>query len=53
MKVRYGIGRTVRNGLNFTERDFGVRGAVGVFGVYRVRVSYDKSTSMLLYNAVD
>jgi len=29
--VKYdGIGRTVRNGLNFTERGFGVRGAVGV-----------------------
>ena len=25
-----GIGRTVRNGLNFTERGFGIRGAVGV-----------------------
>jgi 2-dehydro-3-deoxygluconokinase len=25
-----GIGRTVRNGLNFTERGFGVRGAMGV-----------------------
>src|SRR3954471_18277594 len=25
-----GIGRTVRNGLNFTERGFGVRDAVGV-----------------------
>ena len=25
-----GIGRTVRNGLNFTERGYGVRGAVGV-----------------------
>ena len=25
-----GIGRTVRNGLNFTERGFGVRGTVGV-----------------------
>src|SRR5690606_42116414 len=25
-----GIGRKVRNGLNFTERGFGVRGAVGV-----------------------
>ena len=24
-----GIGRTIRNGLNFTERGFGVRGAVG------------------------
>ncbi|WP_205474019.1 sugar kinase [Nocardioides sp. SYSU D00038] len=29
--VKYdGIGRTVRNGLNFTERGFGVRGALGV-----------------------
>lgn len=25
-----GIGRTVRNGVNFTERGFGIRGAVGV-----------------------
>lgn len=25
-----GIGRKVRNGLNFTERGFGIRGAVGV-----------------------
>src|SRR5262245_51456590 len=25
-----GIGRTVRNGLNFTERGFGLRGAIGV-----------------------
>ncbi|MDR2675949.1 MAG: sugar kinase [Opitutaceae bacterium] len=25
-----GMGRTVRNGLNFTERGFGIRGAVGV-----------------------
>jgi 2-dehydro-3-deoxygluconokinase len=25
-----GIGRSVRNGLNFTERGFGIRGAVGV-----------------------
>jgi 2-dehydro-3-deoxygluconokinase len=25
-----GIGRTVRNGLNFTERGFGIRGAVGI-----------------------
>ena len=24
-----GIGRTVRNGLNFTERGFGIRGALG------------------------
>src|ERR1019366_8166235 len=29
-KVYDGIGRTVRNGLNFTERGFGLRGAVGV-----------------------
>lgn len=29
--VKYdGIGRSVRNGLNFTERGFGIRGAVGV-----------------------
>jgi 2-dehydro-3-deoxygluconokinase len=29
--VRYdGLGRTVRNGLNFTERGFGIRGAQGV-----------------------
>lgn len=25
-----GVGRTVRNGLNFTERGFGIRGAVGL-----------------------
>jgi 2-dehydro-3-deoxygluconokinase len=25
-----GIGRTVRNGLNFTERGFGIRGAMGI-----------------------
>ena len=30
LRVPYdGVGRTVRNGLNFTERGFGVRGAVG------------------------
>ncbi|MDN4473047.1 sugar kinase [Demequina zhanjiangensis] len=29
-KTYDGIGRSVRNGLNFTERGFGVRGAVGV-----------------------
>lgn len=29
-KAYDGIGREVRNGLNFTERGFGVRGAVGV-----------------------
>ena len=28
--VKYdGIGRTTRNGINFTERGFGIRGAVG------------------------
>ena len=27
-----GVGRTVRNGLNFTERGFGVRGGAGMFG---------------------
>ena len=25
-----GVGRTIRNGLNFTERGFGIRGAVGI-----------------------
>src|SRR6186713_922058 len=25
-----GVGRTIRNGLNFTERGFGLRGAVGI-----------------------
>ena len=29
-KAYDGIGRAVRNGLNFTERGFGVRGAIGV-----------------------
>jgi len=29
-KAYDGVGRAVRNGLNFTERGFGVRGAVGV-----------------------
>ena len=29
-KAYDGVGRSVRNGLNFTERGFGVRGAVGV-----------------------
>lgn len=29
--VKYdGIGRTVRNGMNFTERGYGIRGALGV-----------------------
>ena len=36
-----GVGRTVRNGLNFTERGFGVRGAVGISdrGVIRRRAN--------------
>jgi 2-dehydro-3-deoxygluconokinase len=29
-RVFDGVGRTTRNGLNFTERGFGVRGAVGI-----------------------
>jgi len=29
-EVLIGIGRDTRNGLNFTERGFGVRGAVGI-----------------------
>src|SRR6266853_3568847 len=29
-KADDGIGRSVRNGLNFTERGFGIRGAVGI-----------------------
>ena len=29
-RVDDGIGRSIRNGLNFTERGFGIRGAVGV-----------------------
>ena len=29
MKKTDGIGRTCRNGINFTERGFGIRGAVG------------------------
>ena len=38
-----GIGRTVRNGLNFTERGFGVRGAVGVSDRGNTAVSQLKS----------
>ena len=33
-----GIGKSVRNGLNFTERGFGVRGAVGVSEIGRAHV---------------
>lgn len=38
-----GIGRTVRNGLNFTERGFGVRGAVGVSDRGNTAISQLKS----------
>lgn len=38
-----GIGRTVRNGLNFTERGFGVRGALGVSDRGNTAVSQLKS----------
>ena len=42
--VKYdGIGRTVRNGLNFTERGFGIRGAVGVSDRGNTAVSQLKS----------
>ncbi len=39
-----GIGRTVRNGLNFTERGFGVRGAVGVSDRGNTAISQIKPT---------
>ena len=42
--VKYdGIGRTVRNGLNFTERGYGIRGAVGVSDRGNTAVSQLKS----------
>jgi 2-dehydro-3-deoxygluconokinase len=37
-----GIGRDVRNGLNFTERGFGVRGAVGISDRGHTAVSHMK-----------
>ena len=37
-----GIGRTVRNGINFTERGFGIRGAVG---------ASDRGNTCLLYTS--
>ena len=41
-----GVGRAVRNGLNFTERGFGVRGAVGVSDrKHRRRRSWRRGTS--------
>jgi 2-dehydro-3-deoxygluconokinase len=39
-----GVGREVRNGLNFTERGFGVRGAVGVSDRGHTAVSQLKPT---------
>jgi 2-dehydro-3-deoxygluconokinase len=39
-----GVGREVRNGLNFTERGFGVRGAVGVSDRGHTAVSQLKSS---------
>ncbi len=39
-----GIGREVRNGLNFTERGFGVRGAVGVSDRGNTAISQVKPT---------
>jgi 2-dehydro-3-deoxygluconokinase len=38
-----GVGRTVRNGLNFTERGFGVRGAVGCSDRGHTAISQVKS----------
>lgn len=38
-----GVGRSIRNGLNFTERGFGVRGAVGVSDRGSTAVSQLKS----------
>ncbi len=38
-----GVGRTVRNGLNFTERGFGVRGAVGCSDRGNTAISQVKS----------
>ena len=45
--VKYdGIGRTVRNGLNFTERGFGARGAVGVSDRGNTAISQMKPTDV-------
>lgn len=45
--VKYdGIGRSVRNGLNFTERGFGVRGAVGVSDRGNTAISQMKPTDI-------
>jgi 2-dehydro-3-deoxygluconokinase len=45
--VKYdGIGRTVRNGMNFTERGFGVRGALGVSDRGNTAVSQLKASDI-------
>ena len=45
--VKYdGIGRTVRNGMNFTERGFGARGAVGVSDRGNTAISQMKPTDV-------
>lgn len=41
-----GVGRETRNGLNFTERGFGVRGAVGVSDRGRTAASQLKATDV-------
>ncbi len=41
-----GIGRTVRNGLNFTERGFGVRGALGISDRGHTAASQMKANSI-------
>lgn len=41
-----GIGRICRNGLNFTERGFGIRGAVGCSD--RANTAISKATQMIL-----
>lgn len=41
-----GVGRETRNGLNFTERGFGVRGAVGVSDRGRTAASQLKATGV-------
>ena len=41
-----GVGRSVRNGLNFTERGFGVRGAVGLSDRGNTAISHMKPTDI-------
>jgi len=47
-----GIGRVCRNGLNFTERGFGIRGAVGCYGAYRPRTGDDSMCLQQFHRAV-